>query len=148
MSLLNYIIELIDDNIDGSLFFDSIDDYVRNNKDILNKISSMSSYSIICSGKMAQSMIDAGINVVVVTPGGIRKSRQIDLTPQKSEITGKVFSFIDDSYYRGRTYRKIKKEITRLGGSIAEVIVAYDGDCLENEVISLVKYRDLEKRRK
>ena len=100
----------------------------------------------ISSGKFGivfQEFIDdMGYNGIKIE-GGLR-SNEIQNTEQyREQIQGKYCVFVDDTYFAGRTYGKVKDMVNNLGGCILGCAVAYDGSkSYEPHVYSLYRYYD------
>lgn len=143
MELFEYTEKLIKNGLDGSNYFDLVDEFIRTHSEVLKKLhNTASNKHIVLSGKIAEAMTELGIEVHLTAPGGIRKGNKVNFYDKRTFIAGKSFTFIDDSYYKGRTYRAIKAEIEKYGGTCDEVIVAYDGG-YDKGVKSLVSYAGL-----
>ena len=61
---------------------------------------------------------------VLVLPGDLRHNV---LPPLGYRPTQVEFAFLDDSYYRGRTYGQIKHGLEECGGKMLGALVLYDG---------------------
>lgn len=75
-----------------------------------------------------------------VFPGNLR---HVDLPPLPIDLTGHKFVFIDDSYYRGRTYGKIKSRIEEAGGEMLWAMVLYDGSPTPPSIPSFFRYHPI-----
>ena len=53
---------------------------------------------------------------------------------------GKQFAFLDDSYYKGRTYGQIKARIEERGGEVLGALVLYDGSPAPAVASSFFRY--------
>ncbi len=83
---------------------------------------------------------------VLLVPGGLRRGRELNLSPFKSRIQWRRFVFVDDSFYSGRTLCIVRDEIARLGGSVVLAVVIYDGSKVQSPgVRSLYRYYDKKK---
>lgn len=76
-----------------------------------------------------------------VFPGNLRHE---DLPPIPLDLTGHRFVFMDDSYYRGRTYQKIKSRIEQAGGEMLWAMVLYDGSREPPVIPSFFRFHPLE----
>lgn len=126
----------------GELYFDKLDEIIKNDNELMSTIVNLANYDIVSSGEFGRNLKSNNFPVKIVAPGGIRGSRKVSLDLYSKEIEGKKFTFIDDSYYKGRTLRKIMNEIRRLGGQVVEVIVVYN-DSSDPFVESIVNRSDL-----
>ncbi len=135
--------ELLKKGMEGEGYFDLVDNFVRTNDEMLLELYNMKSHeNVVMSGRIAATYIEKGYTVDLVAPSGIRKGNEVNFESVAASIKGKVFTFIDDSYYKGRTFKAIQKEIEKYGGTLNEIIVAYDGGYDEG-VKSLISYREL-----
>ena len=128
----------------GEKWFDLLDDLIKHDEYSTRKLIKQAKYPIIASGGYCDFLKQLNIDVKLSVPGHIRKSRQINLDKYSDLINGNTFTFVDDSYYKGRTLRKVLKEIFRLNGKIGQVLVVYNDskDCF---VDGLINYTDLRK---
>jgi hypothetical protein len=79
----------------------------------------------------------------VVLEGGLRFNEIFNTSQYKSEIENSYCVFLDDSYFEGRTYGKVKKMIEDNNGVCVGCFVAYDGGKLRHtDVHSLFRYYD------
>lgn len=128
--------------IAGESYFDEMDEMIKSNIEVQSELISGASFPIIASGGFGVILKENNFDVAILAPGSIRGSRKVDFSQQKDLISGNTFTFVDDSYYKGRTLRKILNEITRLGGRIAEVKVVYN-DSQDPFVDGLIEKSDL-----
>ncbi len=72
-------------------------------------------------------------------PGGLR---YVDPPPMHIP-TGKVYVFIDDSCYKGRTFRRVASAITAAGSLVIGAFILYDGaaEAIPG-IVSLYRWRD------
>lgn len=88
--------------------------------------------NIICSGKFGKFLKDnSSFYNLINVEGGLRKGGTVDLSKYHDRIEGKVFVFLDDSFYSGNTCRAIRKAIEREGGLLHRTYVMYDGSTQE-----------------
>lgn len=113
----------------GDAYFDALDAQIKSDNELLLTLVNKATYPIIASGGFGDALKQIDVTPTLHVSGGLRKSRTLDLSKWEHIIRNNTFTFIDDSYYKGRTLRKINQEIVRLGGHIAQVIVAYDDTC-------------------
>lgn len=123
-------------------YFDKLDEIIKEDKEILKVIYSMSEFPTIASGGFATALTEMELSPTISLIGGLRGSRKLDLSNYRDIIKGNTFTFLDDSYYAGRTLRKIFNEVIRLGGRIGQVIVVYN-DSNDPFVIGLINREDL-----
>lgn len=138
----------------GENYFNELDDMVKNNADL---VSSYVNYitmientdDIIASGEIgkklllyqAKGYINPRINIMV-TNGGIRKGREVELLDPFFFI-GRRYVFLDDSYYSGKTANKVKAAVKENGGEVIKAYVFYDGSKEKHDNIeSLFRYYD------
>lgn len=126
----------------GEQYFNMLDDLIKHDSESAMNLLKTTHYPIIASGGYKDFLESLGIKVTIPVIGHIRQSRQIDLTEYEPIIKNHDFTFLDDSYYKGRTLRKIFKEIIRLGGRIKEVNVVYN-DSNDPFVFGLINKTDL-----
>lgn len=135
--------ELLKKGMEGEGYFDLVDDFVRTNDEMLLELYNMrSNKHVVMSGNIAATYLEKGYIVDLVAPSGIRKGNKVNFEEVAAFIKGKTFTFIDDSYYKGRTFKAIQKEIEKYGGTLNEIIVAYDGG-YDDGIKSLISYREL-----
>lgn len=144
--------ELLEQYIGGQIFFSELDKAVKFDREVLeslldeinNLFGKNHNICTIASGEIGLAMHNLGVKVDYLVPGGLRHDpSKINLAPFKSDIEGKKFLFIDDSYFSGKTAMVVKEEIERLGGTFVGSLVAYDGSKIkEDSVWSLYRYYD------
>ena len=135
--------ELLRKGMEGEGYFDLVDNFIRTNDEMLDELYNMRSNNhVVMSGNIAATYIEKGYKIDVIAPSGIRKGVEVNFSDFAASIKGKTFTFIDDSYYKGRTFKAIQKEIERYGGIVNEIIVAYDGG-YDDGIKSLISYREL-----
>lgn len=154
--LFSIVNELLEQYVRGEIFFDKLDAAVKFDIDILNDCYKMacnlcivrgfdmSKTKFIASGENGLCLHNFGLEVDIITKGGLRKDPlNLNLSPFASKIAGFDFIFIDDSYFSGKTYFAIKKEIERLGGRVSYACVVYDGSHEKLPFVhSLYRYYD------
>ena len=137
---LNDIIStLIKQHVGGEKFFKYLDEAIRK-ENIIDRLliealcdmggEEMARKNFVVSG-------DFGVYFLGVFPGFLDKTLHVngclrdgeimDISPFEDMIRGNDFIFFDDSYYSGKTMRKIEKELHKYGGKITDVYVVYDG---------------------
>lgn len=124
-------------------YFDKLDDLIKEDKGLLEDLVNRAHFPIIASGGFADALKANGFNVAVSVKGSIRGSRKIDLSSYKDKINGATFTFIDDSFYAGRTLRKILNEVVKHGGRIEEVYVGYNDNPTAGFVNGIITKEDL-----
>lgn len=141
--------KLLEQYIGGQIFFTELDKAVKFNKEILLQLVDAVKEKYphcltIASGEIGLSMHNLGVNIDYIVPGGLRfEPEKINLEPFAENINNKLFVFIDDSYFSGKTALIVKEEIERLGGILLGSYVAYDGSKEKNETVnSLYRYYD------
>lgn len=142
---------LLEQYVGGQIFFTELDKAVKFDINILSQLVkkvkeeyNALGVKTIASGEIGLAMHNFGVQIDYLVPGGLRHDpSKINLAPFVSEIKGKHFVFIDDSYFSGRTALVVKEEIERLGGIFVGSVVAYDGSKEKDpEVDSLYRYYD------
>lgn len=141
---------LLEQYIGGQIFFTELDKAVKFDslilKQLVTKIEEEYDEDVltIASGEIGLAMHNLGVPVDFLVPGGLRHNpSKINLAPFANRIRGRIFVFIDDSYFSGRTALVVKEEIERLGGVFLGSVVAYDGAREKDpSVDSLYRYYD------
>lgn len=162
--LNNKISELISEHTGGEKFFDELDNFIREDKSIIDEFLKLyqtrkkTNYPelIILSGKFGNVMINNLVNNnVMLINGGLRiQETEVEFMMSENKINEvkdsinhlgpqkiKVY-FMDDSFYSGKTRDKINnklKEVFNL--KIHQTYVVYDGSKeKQNNVISMFRY--------
>lgn len=154
------IFDLIQEHEGGEKFFDAIDNYIKNNENVIDAILNMinktgnntqsAGLNIIVSGEFGRifaskyaTKID-NLDTLIVVNGGIRKGNMVD-DLSIYDLQGKQFIFLDDSFFKGRTRNRIAYELEKNGAKLTRTYVAYDG-CIDKQfnVHSLFRYYDNE----
>lgn len=73
----------------------------------------------------------------IVLPGDLRHNT---LPALNFDAAGHEFAFLDDSYYKGRTYGQIRDRLRECGGRVLGALVLYDGSPAPLEVPSFYRY--------
>lgn len=141
--------KLLEQYIGGQIFFTELDKAVKFNKEILlqlvDAVKERYPHCLtIASGEIGLSMHNLGVNIDYIVPGGLRfEPEKINLKPFAENINNKLFVFIDDSYFSGKTALVVKEEIEKYGGTLLGAYVAYDGSKEKNHFVnSLYRYYD------
>lgn len=141
--------QMLETHVGGEVFFDHLDDTIRNDKliidELINIVPEFTDKNIIVSGSFGRLFFDY-IKLLSLYPksivwvnGGLRKNAKVeyDLCNYKN----KEFIFIDDSYYSGKTRNTIEDSLNKHNSCITETYVVYDGSEEKNEnVKSLYRY--------
>lgn len=153
-AMIQKVNSLLDKYIGGEIFFDELDDAIRTDDEIIKRLLHLSTVirsssvwenenntRIVMSGKTGYAIKEWGWDADILLPGGLRKMTDIPLDFAKQVEAGKIYFFVDDSYFSGRTESVVKEIIERGGGIFGGSIVAYDG-CHEvkKNVWSLYRY--------
>ena len=151
MMLDDIVEDLIKEHDGGENFFEALDDSIRDKeyidqlydmflKDCEEENADPSYYAIVVSGKFGIYFQKEypGLNAILVN-GGLRHDDIMDLTPFADDINGRVFVFLDDSFYNGRTAKKIGLGLIDHGGRLERVYVVYNGSKNRN-IRSLYSY--------
>lgn len=155
-AMIQKVNSLLDRYIGGEIFFDELDDAIRTDDDIIKGLLHLSAVicskpifqnenntRIVMSGKTGYAIKDWGWDADILLPGSLRKMVDAPLCFSKQVEKGKIYFFVDDSYFSGRTESVVKEIIEHGGGFFGGSIVAYDG-CHEkrSNVWSLYRYYD------
>lgn len=139
--------KLLEEYIGGEIFFDELDAAVKFNQEILWELfttvkQKFPNHVTIASGEIALACHNLRMPIDFIVKGGLRHNpNDINLAP--FNIEGLKFIFIDDSYFSGKTYKVVKKEIEKNGGVCDCAFVVYDGSEEKDENIhSLYRYYD------
>lgn len=162
METINRIVnEALSQHEGGEKFFDLLDEKIRTVPGVIIKLLSTipkeKRSRVICSGKFANKLnMNIMFNIVnktddtelckdfkymITVEGGLRKTKELDLSDLRKTIEGNNYIFIDDSFYSGATRNVIRDEIVRCGGTLTDTYVVYDGSHKkEDNVHSLFRY--------
>lgn len=156
------VFECIAQHKGGEKFFDSLDEKVKSNQDIMLQLISTASklpniqefvskapVKIIVSGKFGEAFkqyivsFDSNlIDKIICVEGGLRFN-EIKNPQDYSILKNCYWIFIDDSYFAGRTANKVKNLVEQNNGVFLQTVVAYDGsEILQSDVTSLFRYYD------
>ena len=153
-AMIQKVNSLLDKYIGGEIFFDELDDAIRTDDNIIKGLLHLSApicslpvfgnennTRIVMSGKTGYAIKEWGWDADILLPGGLRKMTDAPLDFAKQVEAGKIYFFVDDSYFSGRTESVVKEIIECGGGIFGGSIVAYDG-CHEvkKNVWSLYRY--------
>lgn len=144
--------DMLEQHIGGEVFFDHLDEAIRNNKCIIDalidKIPNIKKQNIIVSGKFGLffrdylHLLDIKPKELIWVEGGLRKGNKPKNLDFYDIIDQKVI-FIDDSFYSGRTRNVINNELLKCYSCISETYVVYDGSLVkEEDVYSLFRYHE------
>ena len=139
-------------HIGGESYFDELDCMVKNDVDLVSAyvnyiVQKEKVPNIIVSGEIRRLIrhyqhrgyIYPFINIVSVN-GGLRRDRDVEEINTVDIICNK-FIFLDDSYYSGKTARKVKAAVEDNGGEIVRTYGFYDGSPEKrDDVVSLYIY--------
>lgn len=155
MNLNEHVGNLLKKHTGGEEFFDALDNSFRDSNDLLGTLmervmQNSTCCNIIVSGTFGHVIsnyiqnnrtLSELFNVISVK-GGLRKGEQID-SLEWVDAKGEHFTFIDDSFYLGRTRDVIEAELERCGMYLEETFVIYDGSKEADETVySLYRYYD------
>lgn len=153
---IDNLVELcLKEHTGGEIFFDAIDEKLRNDDTLLKMIidevlnNEVFDYIIVSGnfGNVFKNFIDINLKKlakkVIVVNGGLRKGEKIINFWEEYDIPMKKFIFIDDSFYLGRTRDKIEDAIKQHNGTLLSTYVFYDGSKeKEEKVHSFYRYYD------
>lgn len=144
---VNYCLEKY---VGGEIFFDELDNMVKFDKEVLKEFISLvkkkceftKDFRTIASGEFGLCLHNYKLPVDILAQGGLRKGVKIsDLSPFVEK--GKIYFFLDDSYFSGKTAQVIKEEIERCGGVFGGCFVIYDGSQKPLHLVdSIYRYYD------
>ena len=147
------VFECIKEHKGGEKFFDALDKQIVETSELYSLLLQKSkqilpnnSTTFITSGKFGKVygewLIENGFNCVILE-GSLRFNDIENIQQYKDKINHKLCVFIDDSYFAGRTYNKVRKMVSDLNGCTMGCIVAYDGSKeYHSDVLSLFRYYD------
>jgi len=132
-----YVYECVKKHIGGEKFFDALDDFIRNDRAVFGVLKTLADnisdkrVNIIVSGKFGVAWNEYHSSFIV-NGNLIPDDNYVDPMFDKpfkewdNAIPG-VWVFVDDSYFLGRTAKKVQDFVERNGGEFVGVVVAYDG---------------------
>jgi hypothetical protein len=145
MSLDEIVKEMLETHVGGEKFFDNLDANIQRTT-IIEKLFWKIPYNanIIASGNFGMVFNNVvACKRCLLVPGSLRKGRLLDLSYLGNYIENMSFTFIDDSFYSGKTRDVIKAEVERLGGKLIHTYAIYDGSKEKDpNVSSLYRYYD------
>lgn len=153
---IDNLVELcLKEHTGGEIFFDAIDEKLRNDDILLKMITDkvlnneIFDYIIVSGnfGNVYKKFIDTNLKElskkIIVVNGGLRNEENIVNFWKKYNISMKRIVFIDDSFYLGRTRDKIEEAIKKHQGTLINTYVFYDGSKEKEEnVHSFYRYYD------
>jgi hypothetical protein len=143
------IVDLVAEHQGGEVFFDHLDEVIRKDESIMEKLldTYLNSYSdsflnIIVSGSFGRMFsnflqnknIQQHIKCITVN-GSLRHGDPVDDISYMS-IKGRSFVFFDDSFYKGRTRDAVKKALEANGATLSHTFVVYDGSKTKDETVT------------
>lgn len=157
MNKLNEIVkQMLEEHEGGEIFFDAVDNEIRNNDDILYHFlykyvkEKMWKYNIIMSGRFGRAMVNSTDikwlcdeiyqTDCILVNGSLRKGDKVeDFKTQVDEM--KEFIFLDDSFYSGKTRDAVRDKLESYGCKLVETIVLYDGSKVKDDTVtSMYRY--------
>lgn len=151
----NIVKECLEEHEGGEVFFDNLDEKIREKGIIDTLIKFVSEKEMVLPYNLPQNIVVSGkfgrtfsslytpILPIIVFNGGLRKGEKIDSILEGIDVKGERFIFIDDSFYSGKTRDVIKEELERNGATLEQTYVVYDGSLEKDEnVHSLYRYYD------
>ena len=122
--MIQKVNSLLDKYIGGEIFFDELDDAIRTDDNIIKGLLHLSAAicsipvfgnenntRIVMSGKTGYAIKEWGWDADILLPGGLRKMTDAPLDFAKQVEAGKIYFFVDDSYFSGRTESVVKEII-------------------------------------
>lgn len=147
--LNNIVNNLIKEFTGGEVYFDNLDEVLRKkeNLDIIQKLfSPLKNSNVIVSGKFGYYILGLfnkktiSVNSLIVVNGGLRGGliKDIILIDFKRDSE---YTFVDDSFYKGRTMRKVKEFLEIFDCKLKNTMVVYDGSIdKQDNVSSMYRY--------
>lgn len=149
------VYECIEKHKGGEKFFDELDARIKDSEEVFDALMDMAcrthppyhSTIYIVSGKFG---VEYGKWLskkekfeYIVLEGNLRGNEIDNPLQYKQKIRHRFCVFIDDSYFAGRTYNKVKEMVDSLNGCMMGCVVAYDGSKeYQPHVESLFRYYD------
>jgi len=157
---------LLKEHIGGEIFFDNLDESVRNNshnildlmcervEDMIRKLDTdivivsgsfgrvFSTYVSEHFGRYPWNMIP-----IVCVEGGLRKGNRVMNFGELLECPDGNYLFVDDSFYSGKTRDVISEKINEYDGTLVKTMVFYDGSINKDDTVeSFYRYHDVKSR--
>lgn len=158
----NFVNICLDKYSGGESYFTELDRLIKNDNKLLidfieTAIKDSGINNVVISGEIGRIYYQLKQNGrlkqdirLCILPGGLRFEYQEDFNPEycESDVEGKNFIFLDDSYYSGKTAKAVQKWTKDHGGSVVKSYVFYDGSYEKSDnVVSLYRYWDHHKKR-
>jgi hypothetical protein len=149
----NLVFQCMSEHKGGEKFFDALDRQIAETSELYELLLQKSTHflpnnstTFIVSGKFGKIygewLIEKGFDCVVLE-GSLRFNEIQNIEQYRNKIEHKLCVFIDDSYFAGRTYRKVRDMVIELHGCTMGCVVAYDGSKeYSSDVLSLFRYYD------
>lgn len=133
--------------VGGEIFFDELDNALKFDRDMLVELLQKTKLAhphskIIASGEIGLCLHNFQLPVDIIVQGGLRNDKA-PLSLKKFVNEGELYTFVDDSYFSGKTARIVKEALEKEGCYFDGVSVIYDG-CKEKKdnVMSMYRYYD------
>lgn len=146
MNKINQIVDsMLKQHTGGEIFFDNLDESFKD-KDII-KITRCKVNEILIQSNIDYVIVSGGFGSVfsyfnpdmtnlICVEGGLRGDSEVSESHFKDRnMTNARCLFLDDSYYLGRTKRKIESVVNKLGGEIVKTFVLYDGSKEKDDIV-------------
>ena len=153
--MLNKIInECLEKYEGGERFFEAIDYEIRNNTklfdSLINLVDKVDYDYVIVSGHFGsvfktycKNTEKLDYNKIIKVRGSLRYVNDVENYHEYYDIKDKKMVFLDDTYYSGKTKRKIVNSIIDNDGDYKGTYVIYDGSKVkQNDVSGLYRYYD------
>lgn len=159
--MINFVNSCLDEYSGGESYFTELDKLIKNDSKLLidfieTAIEESKIKNVVISGEIGRIYYQLKQNrkltqdiLLCIFPGSLRFEHQEDFIPEycESDVEGKDFIFLDDSYYSGKTAKVVHKWINDHGGRVVKNYVFYDGSYEKSDdVVSLYRYWDYHKR--
>lgn len=126
----------------GEAFFTELDERIRTPFFFRALVATLPTQSVVVvSGKFGvlfeRYLLKSGLSIQCIrVNGSLRKGQPLIIHSNKKLLSTKDIIFVDDSFYSGKTFRKIENAVLLKHGSIASGTVIYDGSKVKDSRIS------------
>lgn len=148
------VAELLATHGGGEGYFSTLDArlQLRENLDIVKALFSGLDGDLVVTGSFGHYLRDLrrfhlipGLHLLHFS-GGLRHGDLPRVLFSSRQRQVREYTFVDDSYYSGKTYRAIARMLTAMGSSARRIRVVYDGSVeRDRNISSLYRYYDRHK---